>query len=162
MARLTSVMLLVCAIIAVLFILDGSTSVGAAELDLMSMFSKLPAMLPFLVAKIETESCKRSLMQFKKDVEASTKGMGEGNKNYIPRTKEALCKVPSSCIGEALGVVKGMVKSGGLMEKVAKTFLEGKGLDVDTVDVLIAAYVENLCNGSGESDEDIAAMLDEL
>ena len=119
-----------------------SQAVSAAEVDLMGLLGKLPAALPFLVAKVESDSCRKNLLIFKEDMD----GVSSVSKDYIPHVQKSICKVPIECMSEVVGALKKMVQSGGIFEKVAKTFLESKGLDIDTVELLIIGYLENMCS----------------
>ena len=51
---------------------------------------------------------------------------------------------------EVLAGVKGMFANGGIVEKIAKGVFEGKGIDLENLDVLALAYVENLCETKQE------------
>ena len=126
---------------------------------MLSLLQKLPTLVPFLVGKVETQSCKRHLADLKTELNDATED--GANKATLPMVKKAICKIPKSCTEEIFRALKKMVQSGGMVEKVAKTFLEGKGLDLETADLLIMGYVENLC-GADLNDDDLAKIMEEL
>lgn len=137
----------------VIFVLMAVSAVlGADEatnsIDVLAILQKLPTFVPFLAAKIETQECKDRLNDFKTELTSASATLGE-NKQSLPTMKRALCKIPNKCTLEVMGALKKMVTTGGMVEKLVKGYLDGKGVDIDTVDVLLLAYIETLCDGEG-------------
>ena len=137
------------------------TDAAGTTIDLMGMLQKVPAMLPFLLPKLETEECKTNLRNFKDEFESVVGPSATPGKNSVSGMRQALCKVPSNCIGEVVGAIKKMAATGGFMEKMINKMLESKGLDLETADILVRGYVENLCS-TETTDEEVASQLDEL
>ncbi|KAH9258927.1 hypothetical protein BASA82_000282 [Batrachochytrium salamandrivorans] len=113
---------------------------------LLSILRKLPSAVPFLMAKVKTDECKRDLRNFSAAVRQSPKEL-EGT---IEGIRATLCKVPTDCIQEVLDAMREMISTGGMVEKMVRGFLEGKGVDLESVDFLLLGYLETLCSGGGD------------
>lgn len=122
---------------------------AASSLDnekvLLSILQKLPSAIPFLMAKVKTDECKRDLRDFSGAVRQTPKEL-EGT---IEGMRGAVCKVPTDCIQQVLDALREMVSTGGMVEKMVRGFLEGKGLDLESVDFLLLGYLETLCSSGG-------------
>jgi len=120
---------------------------GSGSIDILSLLQKLPTFIPFIAMKVESTDCKKKLNDFRTELTQATETAGQ-SKATLPMMKEALCKVPNTCTQEVVGALKKMVQTGGMVEKMAKSFLDQKGIDLETADVLLLAYVESLCDGT--------------
>lgn len=109
-----------------------------AGIDLNTVLSKLPLLVPLFQTRVKTEKCKTDLQAFSKNV------LSDSGDAVVVLQRE-ICALDYSCIEETVQAMKKMVQTGGFVEKMAKTFLEGKGVDLDTLDILILAYIQENC-----------------
>jgi len=120
-----------------------------AGMDVLGMLSKLPSVLPFILARIPSAECKSQLKTFQEEIRPGSK---EAAKTTLSAIKQAVCKVPMDCLQEVLNAVKQVVSNGGMIEKVVKGVLDKQGMDLETAELAVAAYVDSLC-GSLSADE---------
>lgn len=114
------------------------------EKALVSILQKLPTAIPFLMAKVKTDECKRDLRDFTVNMRETPKEL-EGT---IDGLRTSICKVPTGCVQEVLDAIKQMVSTGGMVEKMVRSFLENKGVDLESVDFLLLGYLESICSSS--------------
>jgi hypothetical protein len=143
-----------------LAITDDFEAAEKESIDLLNVISKLPALMPLLVARIPDQACKDALLVLRDDFSTATND-GKLDKSSFPLVKQSICKVPLDCVGKVFEMGKKMVSGGGMIEKLAKQALDAKGLDLETLDVLMLAYLETLCT-TPEGSQAEKDMLDEL